>query len=317
MKAYRIVKSTSGISREEWLEVRRGGLGGSDIGAIVGVNKYSSAYEVFMTKVNAYDKDLSENEAVYWGTVLEDVVAREFSKRTGKRVKHLNAVLASRETPYAYANVDRMIVGENAGLECKTTNAFSCDNWKENEIPSSYLCQCQWYMYVMGCDYWYIACLIGGQHFTYQRIDRDDELISLLLASAKEFWENNILAKEPPAPDASRSCTEYIREHYAEDNGCTVILTSDIAAAADELFEVKQQEKCIKERRTELENKIKQYMGEAQRGECKKYEILWKTQRGAAKLNVAALAEDYGIADLSNYYLPAAPVRKFILKEQR
>lgn len=317
MKAYTTVKKTSGMTRSEWLRVRRGGIGGSDIGSIAGANKFSSAYDVFMNKVHGYDKDLSENEAVYWGTVLEEVVAQEFCKRTGKRVKRLNAVLASNETPYAYANVDRMVVGENAGLECKTTNAFSGDEWEDGEVPSSYLCQCQWYMYVMGCDYWYIACLIGGQRFTYRRIDRDDELISILLACAKDFWENNVLKKLPPAPDASRACTEHIKERYPNDNGETVIMTQDIRNAADELCDIKRQEKHIKERRTELENQIKQYMGEAQRSVCEKYEVTWKTQRGASRLDVAALAADYDITDLSEYYLPAAPVRKFIIKENK
>lgn len=313
---YKKIVSTKDISREEWLQARKCGIGGSDIGALIGVNPWSSPFQVFIDKTTDYVKDLSDNETVYWGTTLEDIVAKEFEKRTGKKVARENALLASKETPFAYANIDRKIIGEKAGLECKTTNAFNAPEWKNGEVPASYICQCQWYMYVTGFEKWYIACLIGGQKFVHYGIDRDDELIQYMLEKANDFWNNNVLRNEAPMADGSENCTEYLKETYPQDNGEEVILTSYCADVAADLMHCKEQKKIIEKDIKELENKLKQYLGEAESGVSEKYTATWKTQDGAPKLDKEALAEDIGSEVLAKYYT-ATTVRKFSIKENK
>lgn len=304
------------MPREEWLKLRKGGIGGSDIGALMGVNPWNSPFNVFIDKTTDYIKDLSDNEAIYWGTTLEDIVAKEFERRTGKKVARVNALLQSEETPFAYANIDRRIVGEEAGLECKTTNAFNSEEWKNGEVPASYICQCQWYMYVTGFKKWYIACLIGGQKFVRYELIRDDELIKFMLEKAKEFWENNVLKNEAPPMDGSASCSEYLNEAYPEDNGESVMFTSECITYIEQLAEIKKQEKELKTQKNDLENKIKQYLGEAQSGVCEKYTVTWKTQNGAPKLDKEKLAKEIGAEFLGSFYTPTT-VRKFSLKENK
>lgn len=306
--------STLDMPHDEWLKLRKGGIGGSDIGAIMGVNPWSSVFSVFIDKTTDYVKDLSDNDAVYFGNVLEDVVAKEFEKRSGKKVAKLNAILQSTETPFAYANIDRRIVGENAGLECKTTNAFNANEWKDGEIPASYICQCQWYMYVTGFEKWYIACLIGGQKFVWKEIERDEDLIRFMLERASEFWNNNVLKNEAPPADGSANCTEYLNDKYPEDNGQSVMFSSDYVAFIDRLSEIKAKEKDLKAQKTDLENRIKQYMGEAQSGTCEQYTVTWKTTNAAPKLDKERLAADIGAEVLATYYIPTT-VRKFSIKE--
>lgn len=310
------IANTLNMPHDEWIKLRKCGIGGSDIGAIMGVNRYSSPFNVFIDKTTDYAKDLSDNEAVYWGTVLEDAVAKEFEKRTGKKTANVNAILASNDTPFAYANIDRRIVGENAGLECKTTNAFNADEWKDGQVPASYICQCQWYMYVTGYDKWYIACLIGGQKFVYYDLKRDDELIQYMLDRAKEFWHDNVLCRVAPIADSSPSCTEYITNQYPEDNGESVMFASDHIALIKRLMLVKNQEKELKKQKTEIENQLKQYMGEAQSGICEQYTVTWKTQNGAPKFDKEALAAAMGAEELAKYYTPTT-VRKFTVKENK
>ena len=314
--SYTRIANTLDISHDEWLSYRKKGIGGSDIGAIMGLNPWSSPFNVFIDKTTDYINDISDNDAVYWGTVLEDVVAREFAKRTGKRVTKLNAMLQSDETPFAFADIDRRIVGEYAGLECKTTNAYNYEEWKGGEVPASYICQCQWYMYVTGFEKWYIACLIGGQHFIYKEIQRDDELIQYMVERATEFWLNNVLKNEAPYADSSESCTEYLKNKYPDDNGEKVMLTSDYISFADELMKVKEQEKILKKRKNDLENKLKQYLGEAEIGQSEHFTVTWKTQNGAPKLDKETLAGDIGAEVLSKYYIPQK-IRKFIIKETK
>ena len=314
MAAYIKPVNSASLTRGEWLEWRRGGIGGSDIGAIAGLNPFRGAFDVYIDKTIGRPDDSSANGAIYWGTVLEPVVAKEFEKQTGKQVRRCNYILQSRKSAFAFADVDRMVVGENAGLECKTTCAFNYREWENGEVPASYIAQCQWYMYVTGCERWYIACLIGGQNFVRHTIERDDELISMLVGIGREFWKNNVLAGVPPEPDASRTCCDYIKNRFAADSGGSVLLTGELAKAAEEIVEIKKQEKLLKERRTCLENKVKLYMGGAARGECARLETTWKTQRGAPRLDVEALVRDYGIDNIRDYYTETK-IRKFDIKE--
>ena len=177
MKGKLIMTVEQAADRVAWERVRNSGIGGSDIACIMGLNPWKSAYALYAEKHGDVEaEDLSDNEFVYWGTVLEQVVADRFCELTGKKVRKCGT-LQDESYEFMLANVDRLVVGENAGLECKTANGFKSKDWDGDELPDSYYCQCQWYMAVTGYDKWYIACLIGGNHFVWKEIPRNDEFI--------------------------------------------------------------------------------------------------------------------------------------------
>ncbi|MFX8004365.1 lambda-exonuclease family protein, partial [Acinetobacter baumannii] len=126
-------------------------------------------------------------DAAYFGTMLEDLVAKEFERRSGKKVRRKNAMLKHPEHPFIMANIDRMIVGEKAILECKTTSAYNAKEWESEEIPDSYIIQVQHYLGVLGPEYQkaYFAVLIGGNKFVWKEIERDDELIEIIFEAEK------------------------------------------------------------------------------------------------------------------------------------
>ena len=162
----------AGAPREDWLRVRNLGIGGSDAGVILGLNPYKSPWQLWLEKTGQTEPDdLSTNEYVYWGTKQEPLVAERFFEETGKRVQR-RGTLRSRTHPWMLANVDRMIVGEEAGLEIKTANAFAGKDWADDELPDSYYAQCLHYMAVTGYTKWYIAALIGGNHYVQKEIPR-------------------------------------------------------------------------------------------------------------------------------------------------
>ena len=163
------VCDTKNMPVEEWLKRRKNGIGGSDAGVLLGFNRYKGQFNVYVDKVTEHTEDLSENEKVYWGNVFEPIVAKEFARRTGKKVERVNAILRHPKYEYIIANIDRRVVGENAILECKTTGAFNEAEWKDEEIPESYICQCQHYMAVTGAEKCYIACLIAALYGRYRR----------------------------------------------------------------------------------------------------------------------------------------------------
>ena len=136
MKLHKLI-STVDMSHEEWLRYRKLGIGGSDAGSICGLNPYSSAIAVFQDKTQKEAGEKEDNEAMRQGRDLEEYVARRFMEETGKKVRRANAIYGHPDHDFMMANVDRLVVGENAGLECKTASAYSADKWKDGHIPES------------------------------------------------------------------------------------------------------------------------------------------------------------------------------------
>lgn len=288
------------MTHEEWLKARQAGIGGSDAGTILGVNKWKSKTQLFFEKVNPELKQQVDNEFIYWGNVLEDVVAKEFEARTGKKVRKNNKMLRHPEHEFMLANLDRVIVGEKALLECKTTSQYNIDQWKDDEIPASYLCQIQHYMAVTGYEKAYIAVLCGGNQFIWKEVPRDDELIEIIINAEKDFWYNNVLAGVIPEIDGSDATKEFLNHMYKDIDETEVQLSDDVETLLTALEQVKQEEKELKELKTQYENKIKHILGNNLAGKTSGYQITWKPQVRKT-LDTKKIREIYG-EQLDPYY---------------
>ena len=192
-----ILVSTTGMSRDTWLGERRRGIGGSDAAKVLGVSRWGGPLSVYLEKKGLYVPE-DPGEPAYWGTVLEDVVAREFEKRSGLRVQRQNKIFTHPDYPWMLANIDRRIVGQNKGLECKTASNFMGDEWEGDELPDAYYIQIQHYMAVMGWEACWVACLIGGQRYVQKEVQRNPELINTIIEKEREFWEEHFLKDVPP-----------------------------------------------------------------------------------------------------------------------
>lgn len=254
-------KSTLEMTHEEWLLDRRRGIGGSDVATILGLNQYKSAYQLWLEKTGQVELQQSESEPAYWGLVLEEVVAKEFQERTGKKVRRRNQVFEHTLHPFLRANIDRDVVGENAILECKTANAFLGKEWEGEEVPLSYLCQVQHYMNVLNKDYCYIAVLIGGQKFIWKRVERDQELIDMITERLVYFWETNIVGGEEPLIDGSKATSDFLKERYSELNSNEIILHEDYDVLIDQKEELLKNKKELEKSIRQIENQIIQELG--------------------------------------------------------
>ncbi|PKE16418.1 YqaJ viral recombinase family protein [Macrococcoides caseolyticum] len=294
------VLNTKDMTHEEWLKARQAGVGGSDAGTILGVNKWKSKTQLFFEKVNPELKQQVDNEFIYWGNVLEDVVAKEFETRTGKKVRKNNKMLRHPEHEFMLANLDRVIVGEKALLECKTTSQYNIDQWKDDEIPASYLCQIQHYMAVTGYEKAYIAVLCGGNQFIWKEVPRDDELIEIIINAEKDFWYNNVLAGVIPEIDGSDATKDFLNHMYKDIDETEVQLSDDVETLLTALEQVKQEEKELKELKTQYENKIKHILGNNLAGKTSGYQVTWKPQVRKT-LDTKKIREIYG-EQLDPYY---------------
>ncbi|HAC2565256.1 TPA_asm: hypothetical protein GZH95_14020, partial [Listeria monocytogenes] len=215
-KTMHILTSIKDMDRTQWLLTRRQGIGGSDAGIIMGLNKYKTAFELWLDKTGQVLPDESAGEAAYWGNQMEEVVAKEFEKRTGKKVRRSNMMYQHPEHDFMLANVDRFIVGEDALLECKTASAYLAKEWESDEVPATYLVQIQHYLAVTGKSKAYVAVLIGGNKFIWKEIDRDEELINQIIAFELDFWETNVKGQLAPALDGSSAAEKYLKDRFAK-----------------------------------------------------------------------------------------------------
>ncbi|HHP1246740.1 TPA: YqaJ viral recombinase family protein [Bacillus anthracis] len=275
-----VFASTADMSRDEWLLERRKGIGGSDASVILGINKWQTPFELWLDKTGQVPVSESGSEAAYFGSLLEDIVAKEFEIRSGKKVRRRKAMLRHPKHDFILANVDRMIVGEKAILECKTTSAYNLKEWEDDEIPDSYIVQVQHYLGVLGPEYKkaYFAVLIGGNKFVWKEIERDDELIAMIFQAEIEFWNDKVLGGKAPVLDGSSAAEEYLKQRYAEAEGGKVVdLTSDNKTRIQQYLHLKEQINELTLQAKELENQIKHEMKEAEYGFIGNYQTSWKS----------------------------------------
>lgn len=287
-------KSTLEMTHEEWLQDRMRGIGGSDVATILGLNKWKSPYQLWLEKTGQIDLEHTESEPAYWGNVLEEVVAKEFQERTGKKVRRRNQVFEHPLHPFLRANIDRDVVGENALLECKTANAFLGKEWEGDEVPLSYLCQVQHYMNVLNKEYCYIAVLVGGQKFIWKRVDRDQELIDTITELLVDFWENNVVKGNEPLIDGSEATQEFLKDRYSELEEAETTLPPTFDDLVDQKRELKKAKKDIETSIRQLDNEIISELGKrnASIGIAQKNIISWKLV-STRRMNSKKLAEKY------------------------
>lgn len=181
--------STKHLSRDEWLQLRKQGIGSSDAAAAVGLNPYQSMLELWLTKTGR-DQDLpkpdfeDDSSPLYWGNILEPIVAQHYSQRTGHKVRRVNAVLQHPDPalPWMLANLDYRVSGcsEVSLLECKTAGEYGARLWR-NGVPEYVQLQVQHQLAVTGEQAADVCVLICGQQIQIHRIERDDELIARLI----------------------------------------------------------------------------------------------------------------------------------------
>lgn len=266
--------ATAGMGREEWLKLRKTGIGGSDAGAICGLNPYSSPMKVFWDKTTdeAEEKD---NEAIRIGNDLEQYVAGRFMEATGLKVRRSNYMYRSKEHPYMIADVDRLVVGEDAGLECKTASAYNSDKWADGNIPAHYAMQCYHYMAVTGKRTWYIAAVILGREFVYHKLTWEDSLIQQLIEVEGEFWNNHVAANLIPGPDGSKVCDSVLEQyfHTAKKESAIELVGFDGKLARREEILAGIEELQLEQK--QIEQEIKLFMQDNEFASNERYRVSW------------------------------------------
>lgn len=305
-----MIKEISYNSKEEWLELRKKlGVGGSEAGAVIGMNPYKSAYTLWAEKTGRA-AEFEGNLITEVGSYLEAFVAELFERETSKKVRRKNKILVNDKYPFAFADVDRLVVGEKALLEIKTTNSVPIMKQlrNSNEFPEAYYAQVVHYLAVSGLEKAYLAVLINCREFKVFELERDEDEIAALMGAEEEFWCGYVKTDTPPPADGAASTSDTITALYPESNGDTVSLM----AYEGDLKQYMHYNALIKDlerQRDEVANRIKVFMGESGRGEAAGYKVSWASSMRLS-FDAKRFAEDHSNIDLSKYY-KASNVRPF------
>ena len=301
------------MTREQWLNLRRRGIGGSDASVVLGVNPYRSVLELWLDKTKQLEPEESTTEAAYWGQVLEPVVREEFTKRSGLSVTRVPFLLQHDKYRFMLANLDGMIDDPVYGkcvFEAKTSSAYKAEEW-ETGIPVSYYAQVQHYLAVTGWQGAYIAALIGGNDFIYRFITRDEGYIAMLIEEEQRFWDY-VRRKEMPPADGSKATTEFLKHQYAKSReDSTIILEASNLKWLEQYQQAISEEKLAKEKKQEAENTLKLLMGKHEIAYLDGNEIRWinisKQQLDQKLLKIDA-------PEIYQQYLKESSSRRFSVK---
>lgn len=303
-------KSLAGVSHEDWLRLRKTGIGGSDAGAICGLNPYSSPVRVFVEKTSDQIEKM-DSEAMRQGRDLEEYVAKRFMEATGKKVRRSNFMYRSKEHPYMIADVDRLIVGEDAGLECKTASAFNADQWKDGAVPRHYLLQCYHYMAVTGKRNWYIAVVVLGQGFQYAKLEWDEKVISDLIAVEGDFWFNHVIPNAMPAADGSNATDQVLDQLYGSKTMPAVIRLDGFEKRLARRNEIGEQLKLLEQEQKQIDQEVKMYMGSHETAICEGFKVSWQSVT-SSRLDTKRIKVEQ--PELYQEYLTESTSRKFTVK---
>ncbi len=307
---------------EKWLQVRNQGIGGSDAGVILGLNPYKSLLSLWLEKTGqAKLEDLSNNERVYWGVKNEGNIADYFCEKTGKHVRRCGTMQHG-EFPWLLANVDRLVDGEQAGLEIKTAGVSQYELWKGDEVPDAYYAQCQHYMLVTGFPMWYIAVLIGGNEGIIKEVPRNEDFIAMLFEAEQEFWKS-VEERTMPDVDGMKSTSEALAEMYPQAKADSVLQLPStdelekIFADYERYDAIIEDSKLLK---TECENRLKVLMGDNEvcivgDGDTQ-HKITWKNVKGRTTIDGKKLQKE--MPDVYEQYKKVgAPSRRFEIKNKK
>ena len=309
--------NTKDMDRHDWLEWRRRGFGGSDVSGVLGMNKWKTPLQIYISKVEPPIENEEISEAAEWGNILEPVVRDQFKKKHPElRVRQSHFMWRHPEYDFMVANVDGFLYDETKGwgvLEIKTSSEYRLKEWEGGNVPEEYLLQAQHYLGTLGLEWGWFAVLIGGNKYREFYFERDDELIDLIISIEKDFWTNHVMAEVPPAMDGSEASDTLIKKMYpaesVKEKDHSIALPSEAGKLLEVIDTTKAQIKELEFTKKEAENQLKQLIGEYQVASFLDREIKWQ-KIDAKKFDVKTFEAEH--PELYEKYLKQSSYRKLM-----
>lgn len=294
-KPYDIIADTRKMSHQDWLQMRKAGIGGSDAAAACGLSRWKSPFQLWSEKTDRI-VPAKAGEAAYWGSQLETLLRAEVAKRMPEvEVRECPFFLRSKEHKYMLANIDGYVKNEDGSfsvLEIKTANAYAVQDWQDG-LPIEYFAQIMHYMVVTGMSSAYVAVLLGGNEFRIQKYDRDEEMIRHIIQMEEHFWYDYMLKDTPP--EATAKDNEVLGQLYPKSEEKAIEMPTTARDILTDYEKACQDLALAKEAKEQAEAKLKMMLADAEVGIIDGYKISWKnvsTTRLDSKKVKSLLTED-------------------------
>jgi putative phage-type endonuclease len=315
------------LNNQDFAQKREESLGGSDIGAILGLSKFRTAVDVWLEKTGQAAPSAS-SLPLRFGSFAEEFVASEYGKATGYRVSIHETTLTHPQYAYCTGHLDRLVsIGGQACLnevgdiqtprllECKTANPFSISEWGDvgtDQVPMSYLVQCQWYLMLSGCQWADLAVLIGNSDFRIYSITHDPELSELLLQRAIHFWTEHVQKRIPP-PAANETD---LRALFPKNQmGLAKEASPELIEEIETLHRLNQTISTHESECSAIKQHIMAHLEEAENLTYQGKTIAtWKTPKPSYRIDSQRLNKEYPEL-MAQYQTPISNSRRLVIKE--
>lgn len=290
--------NTKDLSRKDWLEVRRQGIGSSDAAAACGIHPYLSMLELWMIKTGRMSSDIDESikgySPLYWGNTLEPMVAKYYQEHTGNKVRRVNAVLQHPDPDKAFmlANLDYAITGNEDVqiLECKTAGEHGAKLWKHG-VPLYVTCQVQHQLAVTGKQAAHICVLLCGHEAKIYNVERDERLIESITEHERLFWQY-VETDTPPNPDHSESAARALKQLYPTAKPSSKVdLRGDDGANRlfEQLLNYRASMEDIEQRHDQVKHQLQTLIKDNEVSVFDKGAISWKRSKDSVGLDSKAV----------------------------
>lgn len=309
-----VLASTIDLPREEWLELRRQGIGSSDAAAVVGLSPWHSALEVWLDKIGQAEEkgfDRRRQKKIRAGLAMEPIILALLNQETGLKPRRYNAILQHPEHPFMLANLDYRLPG-NAPVEVKNTEDRRGEWNVPGTAPEYYLIQVHHQIAVTGAEYGLLVALVNGWDLRIIYVERDEEICRLLVEREAAFWEC-VKNLTPPCLDGS---SMVLRGMYKVIPGLAINLAESYYALAEQYIQARDREKAAETAKDELGNRIKYAIGGATMAIIPNpaggpgVRCTWPEIQPKDRFDTARFQSEN--SDLYNQYLsPTQPYRRF------
>ena len=288
--------NTKDLSREDWLQVRKQGIGSSDAAAACGIHPYLSMLELWMIKTGRMTSDIDESlegySPLYWGNTLEPMVAKYYQENTGNKVRRVNAILQHPEQPFMLANLDYAITGSDEVqiLECKTAGEHGAKLWKHG-VPLYVTCQVQHQLAVTGKQAAHICVLLCGHEAKIYKVERDERLIESIMEHERLFW-HYVETDTPPTPDHSESAARALKLLYPTPKPSSKVDLRDDDGANklfEQLLSYRDYMQELEQRHDQVKHQLQTLIADNEVAVFDKGAISWKRSKDSIGLDSKAV----------------------------
>ena len=290
--------NTKDLSREDWLQVRKQGIGSSDAAAACGIHPYLSMLELWMIKTGRMESSIDESlegySPLYWGNTLEPMVAKYYQEHTGNKVRRVNAILQHPDPDkhFMLANLDYAITGSDEVqiLECKTAGEHGAKLWKHG-VPLYVTCQVQHQLAVTGKQAAHICVLLCGHEAKIYKVERDERLIESIMQHERLFWQY-VETDTPPTPDHSESAARALKQLYpTPEPSSKVDLRDDDGANKlfEQLLSYRDYMQELEQRHDQVKHQLQSLIQDNEVAVFEKGAISWKRSKDSVSLDSKAV----------------------------